>query len=144
MWQRAYDAGRDRGQGRGKRILQVRGVRPFFSDKFDITKHPKYKYFRRRPEERLWHGKAHQTPPRHCEARGRIWLLRDWRGGLTGGHKTMSEHPETDRRRFTLLANPKSGRNSGGKSPCGNLLWDCERALRERTGRIYRRTPRNE
>ena len=28
----------------GKCILQVRGVRPFFSDKFDITKHPKYKY----------------------------------------------------------------------------------------------------
>lgn len=28
----------------GKRILQVRGVRPFFSEKFDITKHPRYKY----------------------------------------------------------------------------------------------------
>ena len=28
----------------GKCILQVRGVRPFFSDKYDITKHPKYKY----------------------------------------------------------------------------------------------------
>ena len=28
----------------GKCILQVRGVRPFFSDKFDITKHPRYKY----------------------------------------------------------------------------------------------------
>ena len=28
----------------GKCILQVRAVRPFFSDKFDITKHPKYKY----------------------------------------------------------------------------------------------------
>ena len=28
----------------GKCILQVRGMRPFFSDKFDITKHPKYKY----------------------------------------------------------------------------------------------------
>ena len=28
----------------GKCILQVRGVRPFFSDKFDITKHPNYKY----------------------------------------------------------------------------------------------------
>ena len=28
----------------GKCILQLRGVRPFFSDKFDITKHPKYKY----------------------------------------------------------------------------------------------------
>ena len=28
----------------GKCLLQVRGVRPFFSDKFDITRHPKYKY----------------------------------------------------------------------------------------------------
>lgn len=28
----------------GKCILQIRGVRPFFSDKFDITKHPNYKY----------------------------------------------------------------------------------------------------
>jgi len=28
----------------GKCILQVRGVRPFLSDKYDITRHPKYKY----------------------------------------------------------------------------------------------------
>ena len=28
----------------GKCILQVQGVRPFFSDKFDIIKHPHYKY----------------------------------------------------------------------------------------------------
>lgn len=28
----------------GKCILQLRGVRPFKSDKFDITKHPNYKY----------------------------------------------------------------------------------------------------
>ncbi len=28
----------------GKCILQLRGVRPFFSDKFDITKHPRYRY----------------------------------------------------------------------------------------------------
>ena len=28
----------------GKCILQLQGVRPFFSDKFDITKHPRYKY----------------------------------------------------------------------------------------------------
>ena len=27
-----------------KCILQVQGVRPFFSDKYDITKHPQYKY----------------------------------------------------------------------------------------------------
>ena len=28
----------------GKCILQVRGVRPFFSDKYDITRHPNYEY----------------------------------------------------------------------------------------------------
>ena len=28
----------------GKCILQLRGVRPFLSDKYDITKHPYYKY----------------------------------------------------------------------------------------------------
>ena len=28
----------------GKCILQLRGVRPFFSDKYDITRHPKYRY----------------------------------------------------------------------------------------------------
>ena len=28
----------------GKCILQLRGVRPFFSDKFDVTKHPRYQY----------------------------------------------------------------------------------------------------
>jgi len=28
----------------GKCILQLRGVRPFMSNKYDITKHPNYKY----------------------------------------------------------------------------------------------------
>ena len=28
----------------GKCILQLRGVRPFYSDKYDLTKHPNYKY----------------------------------------------------------------------------------------------------
>lgn len=28
----------------GRCILQVQGVRPFFSDKYDITRHPQYKY----------------------------------------------------------------------------------------------------
>ena len=28
----------------GKCILQLRGVRPFLSDKYDIRKHPGYKY----------------------------------------------------------------------------------------------------
>ena len=28
----------------GKCILQLRGVRPFLSEKYDITRHPNYKY----------------------------------------------------------------------------------------------------
>ena len=28
----------------GKCILQLRGVRPFLSNKYDITKHPNYRY----------------------------------------------------------------------------------------------------
>ena len=28
----------------GKCLLQVRGVRPFLSSKYDITKHPNYRY----------------------------------------------------------------------------------------------------
>ena len=28
----------------GKCILQLRGMRPFLSEKYDITKHPNYKY----------------------------------------------------------------------------------------------------
>ncbi len=28
----------------GKCILQVRGVRPVFSEKYDMTRHPRYKY----------------------------------------------------------------------------------------------------
>ena len=28
----------------GHCILQVQGLRPFYSEKFDITKHPQYKY----------------------------------------------------------------------------------------------------
>ena len=30
--------------GGGKCILQLRGVRPFLSDKYDVTQHPNYKY----------------------------------------------------------------------------------------------------
>ena len=28
----------------GKCIMQLRGVRPFLSDKYDLTQHPNYKY----------------------------------------------------------------------------------------------------
>ena len=33
-----------------KCILQLRGVRPFFSDKFDITKHKRYKEYDKKNE----------------------------------------------------------------------------------------------
>ena len=36
----------------GRCILQLRGVRPFFSEKFDITKHPHYKYLCGRGQEK--------------------------------------------------------------------------------------------
>ena len=45
LWQRADEPRRDCNDGRRQVcILQVRGVRPFFSEKYDITKHPRYKY----------------------------------------------------------------------------------------------------
>ena len=37
-----------------KCILQIRGVRPFFSDKFDITKHTKYKLLSDYDEKNLF------------------------------------------------------------------------------------------
>lgn len=39
----------------GKCILQVRGVYPFFSDKYDITKHPNYKYLADVDERNRYH-----------------------------------------------------------------------------------------
>ena len=39
----------------GKCILQVRGVRPFFSDKYDITRHPNYKYLADVSEKNRYH-----------------------------------------------------------------------------------------
>ena len=42
----------------GKCILQLRGVRPFLSDKYDITKHPNYKYLSTSTRKTLlmWNG----------------------------------------------------------------------------------------
>ncbi|NCB94544.1 MAG: hypothetical protein EOM40_18620, partial [Clostridia bacterium] len=38
----------------GKCILQIRGVRPFFSDKFDITKHKNYRFLSDYDEKNLF------------------------------------------------------------------------------------------
>ena len=43
LWQRAYEPRPPGSYGWHKCILQVRGVRPFFSDKVDITANEMYK-----------------------------------------------------------------------------------------------------
>ena len=54
----------------GKCILQLRGVRPFFSDKFDITKHPKYKYLSDADPKNAFDMEKHlKRRPPHCQAR---------------------------------------------------------------------------
>ena len=44
MWQRTDEPGWACGDGRRKVIPQLRGVRPFLSDKYDITKPPNFQY----------------------------------------------------------------------------------------------------
>ena len=39
----------------GNCILQLRGVRPFMSDKYDITKHPNYEYLADVSEKNRYH-----------------------------------------------------------------------------------------
>ena len=57
----------------GKCVLQLRGVRPFLSNKYDITKHPNYKYtsdFDKRNEldlERFLSHRLRLTPDEVCE-----------------------------------------------------------------------------
>ena len=40
---RIIEPGRAGGAGRRQVYLQLRGVRPFLSDKYDLTQHPNYK-----------------------------------------------------------------------------------------------------
>lgn len=42
-----------------KCILQVQGVRPFFSDKYDITTHPQYKYLSDADPKNTFNVSAH-------------------------------------------------------------------------------------
>ena len=54
----------------GKCILQLRGVRPFLSDKYDITKHPNYKYLSdadRRNEFDIERFLSHRLKPKPDE-----------------------------------------------------------------------------
>ena len=57
----------------GKCILQLRGVRPFFSDKFDITKHPKYRYLSDYDKKNAFDVERYmKTPPCNREAGGTL------------------------------------------------------------------------
>ncbi len=46
----------------------LRGVRPFFSDKFDMTKHPGYQYTADADKKYLFDRTVHETQTGHREA----------------------------------------------------------------------------
>ena len=52
----------------GKCILQVRGARPFFSDKYDIEKHPNYKYLSDANPKNEFKVAAYLTPYKNTRA----------------------------------------------------------------------------
>ena len=45
----------------GKCILQLRGVRPFLSDKYDITKHPNFKYTADADDKNAFRSEEHTS-----------------------------------------------------------------------------------
>ena len=53
----------------GKCIFQLRGVRPFFSDKYDITQAPELQVpFRLRTRKTLLTSNAYPVHPSQCQA----------------------------------------------------------------------------
>lgn len=53
----------------GKCILQVRGVRPFFSEKYDITRHPRYKYLSDADKKNTFDTEKHHASIRNAKKR---------------------------------------------------------------------------
>ena len=45
----------------GKCIVQIRGVKPFYSDKYDITKHKRYKYLSDYDEKNVFDLEGYMT-----------------------------------------------------------------------------------
>jgi type IV secretion system protein VirD4 len=45
----------------GKCLLQIQGIRPFFSDKYEITKHPNYEYLSDADEKNFFDAEAYIT-----------------------------------------------------------------------------------
>jgi len=67
-----------------KCILQVRGLRPFLSDKYDITKHPNYKYLSDADPKNTFDVEMYMSR--------RLKLRAD--GGERGGEKEKENPPQ--------------------------------------------------
>ena len=63
----------------GKCILQLRGVRPFLSDKYDITEHPNFQYTADADDKNAFDIEKHylRRRPYIVKPDGSLWLLRD-------------------------------------------------------------------
>ena len=60
----------------GKCIYQLRGVRPFLSDKFDITKHKNYKLFEDYDERNVFDIENYITRKSKAKIKGNTVITR--------------------------------------------------------------------
>ena len=80
----------------GKCILQIRGIRPFFSDKYDITKHPNYKYLSD-------YDKKNSFDSERYIKRGACWRQGDGRRALARDRQARVDAASGGRRHAHLV-----------------------------------------
>lgn len=74
-----------------KCIMQLRGLRAFLSPKYDLKKHPNYKYTAEADKQNAFEpDRPHHHPAQDAGAGG---ALRGVRGGR-GGHRRGRGHPQ--------------------------------------------------
>ena len=111
----------------GTCILQVRGVRPFFSDKFDITKHPKYKYLSDADPKNAFDMEKHiKRRPAIVKPDEYLTFTRST-GRACRRTQTVNKRPGTDKGRLTLLVNPKIREEQRRQAALRKFIKDCER-----------------
>ena len=71
----------------GKCILQIRGARPFFSDKYDITKHKNYRFLADENEKNRYKVEKELNPHRY--GHDSSYLLPDTRSLLSWSYRSM-------------------------------------------------------
>ena len=111
----------------GKCILQVRGVRPFFSDKFDITKHPKYKYLSDADPKNAFDMEKHIKRRPAIVSQTRNLTFTRSTGRACRRTQTVNKRPGTDKGRLTLLVNPKIREEQRRQAALRKFIKDCER-----------------